>query len=133
MKKSQGLDFFYNYIWIGGVWNDINDSQLARIKKFCDEILVELDKYMNLVGENKIFIERTANIGIMNAEMCYNYGATGPVLRGAGVDWDLRKKRPYSIYEELDFNVPVGEGLKGTFGRLLGSIRCTPGRNERVG
>jgi NADH-quinone oxidoreductase subunit D len=48
----------------------------------------------------------------MDAEMCYQYGATGPVLRGAGVEWDLRKVAPYSIYGELDFDVPVGDGYR---------------------
>jgi len=115
-EEISGARLLYNYIWIGGVWNDIKDGQLTRIKEFCDNLIPELDKYMNLVGQNKIFVERTANIGIMTPEMCYNYGATGPILRGSGVDWDLRKKKPYSIYEELDFDVPVGEGLKGTVG-----------------
>jgi NADH-quinone oxidoreductase subunit D len=75
-----------------------------------------LKKYHTLVGENKIFINRTANVGVISKELAYEYGATGPVLRGSGIDWDLRKKRPYGIYEKLDFNVITGEGAKGTLG-----------------
>jgi NADH-quinone oxidoreductase subunit D len=115
-EELSGARLLYNYIWIGGVWNDITDEQLNNVKNFCDKFEVELKKYHALVGENKIFIDRTANVGILTAEQCFDFGATGPVLRGSGVEWDLRKKRPYSIYEKLDFVVPVGKGEKGSVG-----------------
>ena len=115
-EELSGARLLYNYIWIGGVWNDINDSQLARVKTFCDEFEVNLKKYHDLVGHNKIFIGRTANVGILTPEQCYDYGATGPVLRGSGVKWDLRRKKPYGLYEKIDFDVPVGTGVKGTVG-----------------
>lgn len=115
-EELSGARLLYNYIWIGGVWNDINDSQLARVKTFCDEFEVNLKKYHDLVGHNKIFIGRTANVGILTPEQCYDYGATGPVLRGSGVKWDLRRKKPYGLYEKFDFDVPVGTGVKGTVG-----------------
>lgn len=115
-EELSGARLLYNYIWIGGVWNDINDEQLRRIKKFVDNLEEETKTFHNLVGENKIFIERTANVGVVSEEMAYQYGATGPVLRGSGIDWDLRKKMPYGIYEELDFDVPVGKGEKGQLG-----------------
>lgn len=115
-EELSGARLLYNYIWIGGVWNDMTDDHLVRIEKFCDEIEENMKKYHSLVGENHIFVGRTANVGVMDAELCYQYGATGAVLRGAGVDWDLRKKRPYSIYEEFDFDVIKGEGHKGTVG-----------------
>jgi NADH-quinone oxidoreductase subunit D len=115
-EEVSGARLLYNYIWIGGVWNDLSDSQLRRIEKFCDEMDENLKKYHTLVGENQIFIGRTANVGIMDEAMCFDYGATGPVLRGSGFSWDLRKAQPYSIYGELDFDVPVGTGEKGTLG-----------------
>jgi NADH-quinone oxidoreductase subunit D len=115
-EELSGARLLYNYIWLGGVWNDITDDQLRRIAKFLDNLEEEVKTFHNLVGENKIFIERTANVGVVSQEMAYQYGATGPVLRGSGVDWDLRKKRPYGIYEELDFDVPVGSGEKGQLG-----------------
>jgi NADH-quinone oxidoreductase subunit D len=115
-EELSGARLLYNYIWIGGVWNDINDGQIARVKAFCDEFEENLKKYHDLVGQNKIFIGRTANVGILTPAQCYDYGATGPVLRGSGVDWDLRKKRPYGLYEKFDFNIPVGTGEKGTVG-----------------
>ncbi len=115
-EELSGARLLYNYIWIGGVWNDINDGQLARVKAFCDEFEENLKKYHDLVGHNKIFIGRTANVGILTPAQCYDYGATGPVLRGSGVEWDLRRKRPYGLYEKFDFKIPVGTGEKGTVG-----------------
>jgi NADH-quinone oxidoreductase subunit D len=115
-EELSGARLLYNYIWVGGVWNDITDGQLRRIEKFCTEMEENLKKYHSLVGENKIFIERTANVGVISEETAFSYGATGPVLRGSGTDWDLRKKRPYGIYDELDFDVVVGTGEKGQIG-----------------
>ncbi len=115
-EELSGARMLYNYIWIGGVWNDITDDQLARITKFVDRFEVELAKYHSLVGENKIFIGRTANVGVVTAEQALDYGATGPVLRGSGVKWDLRKNRTYGIYDKFDFDVAVGKGEKGTVG-----------------
>ena len=115
-EELSGARLLYNYIWIGGVWNDITDGQLKRIGEFCDEMEENLKKYHSLVGENKIFVERTARVGVISKEMAFDYGATGPVLRGSGVEWDLRKQRPYSIYSEFDFDVITGQGGKGVLG-----------------
>lgn len=115
-EEISGARLLYNYIWVGGVWNDIDDSQLKRISKFIDELDESINKYHSLVGENSIFVARTANVGVISEEMAYEYGATGAVLRGSGIDWDLRKKRPYGIYDRFDFDVPVGTGEKGQVG-----------------
>ena len=115
-EEISGARLLYNYIWLGGVWNDITDEQLNRLEKWLPELEENIKKYHALVGENKIFIGRTANIAVVSEEMAYDYGATGPVLRGSGIDWDLRKKRPYAGYEKFDFDVIKGEGLKGTVG-----------------
>lgn len=115
-EELSGARLLYNYIWIGGVWNDITDEQLVRVSDFCSDMEENLKKYHSLVGENKIFIGRTANVGVIDQDTAYAYGATGPVLRGSGVNWDLRKKRPYGLYDKFDFDVIVGEGLKGQLG-----------------
>jgi NADH-quinone oxidoreductase subunit D len=115
-EELSGARLLYNYIWLGGVWNDINDEQLKRIETFLNELEENLKKYHALVGENAIFIGRTAHVGVISEEMAYQYGATGPVLRGSGIKWDLRKQRPYGLYEKLDFDVIVGKGIKGTLG-----------------
>ncbi len=115
-EEISGARLLYNYIWIGGVWNDVDDDQLRRISKFCDKMEENMKKYHSLVGMNKIFRERTANVGVVNEKMAYQYGATGAVLRGSGVKWDLRKDRTYGIYDKFDFDVPVGTGEMGTLG-----------------
>ncbi len=113
-EEISGARLLYNYIWIGGVWNDITDDQVTMLRDFCDHLEGELKKYNELVSGNKIFIERTANVGILSVQDCFDYGATGPVLRGSGYRWDLRKVQPYLIYNELEFDVPVGTGLNGS-------------------
>jgi NADH-quinone oxidoreductase subunit D len=115
-EELSGARLLYNYIWIGGVWNDVNDDQLRRISKFVDEMEEKMKTYHDLVGMNAIFRSRTANVGVVSEEMAYQYGASGPVLRGSGVKWDLRKDRPYGIYDKFDFDVPVGKGEMGTLG-----------------
>ena len=115
-EEISGARLLYNYFRVGGVAEDITDGQLKRISGFVEKLSGELDKYHNLVGENQIFINRTANVGTLSKETLYDYGVTGPLLRAAGIDWDLRKKRPYSIYEEFDFDIPLGQGEKGVVG-----------------
>jgi NADH-quinone oxidoreductase subunit D len=76
----------------------------------------EAKKYNELVSMNKIFVQRTANVGVFSLQDCLDYGATGPVLRGSGMKWDLRKNAPYSLYSEFDFDVQVGEAELGQIG-----------------
>ena len=115
-EELSGARLLYNYVWIGGVWNDISDDQLKRIENFCYKMEENMKKYDDLVGQNHIFVGRTANVGVISKELAYDFGLTGPVLRGSGIKWDLRKDRPYGIYNEFDFDVPVGLGLKGQLG-----------------
>ena len=115
-EEMSGARLLYNYIWIGGVWNDITSTQLSTIADFCDDMWEEVNKYNKLVSYNKIFVERTAHIGVLTEQWAYQYGATGPILRASGVKWDLRKNRSYSLYDKFDFDVPVGSGEQGTTG-----------------
>jgi len=111
-----GARLLYNYMWIGGTARDVDAVMIKMTKEFCKYFRPQLDRYHDLLSYNKIFIERTKNIGVMDKETCFSYGLTGPVLRAAGVDWDLRRDLPYSIYKEVDFKVPLGSGEKGTTG-----------------
>lgn len=115
-EEVSGARLLYNYIWIGGVWNDWTDEQLQRVAAFCDNMEEEAKKYHELVSMNKIFVERTANVGVFSIQDCLDYGASGPVLRGSGMNWDLRKNKPYSLYNEFEFDVPVGTGEVGVVG-----------------
>jgi NADH-quinone oxidoreductase subunit D len=115
-EEISGARLLYNYIWVGGLWNDWTPEQLERVENFLDQFEPETKKYHELVSMNRIFIERTAHVGVFTKEDCFAYGATGPVLRGSGFKWDLRKNKPYSLYSEFDFDVPVGIGEVGEVG-----------------
>lgn len=115
-EELSGARLLYNYIWIGGVWNDVTDEQIARTRSWLDEVEENLKRYHRLVGENAIFVGRTAGVGVMDTALCLDYGHTGPVLRGSGFARDLRKDRPYGIYDRLDFDVVTGSGEKGVRG-----------------
>jgi len=113
-EEISGARLLYNYIWVGGVWNDITDEQCDFLRNFCEEFEKQLEMYNELVTGNKIFFERTAHVGVFSLQDCFDFGATGPVLRGSGYKWDLRKIHPYCIYNELEFDVPVGTGDHGS-------------------
>jgi NADH-quinone oxidoreductase subunit D len=111
-----GARLTYNYMRIGGVSQDAPEGWLQRVKEFTDYLEPKIAEYNQLLSENTIFINRTANIGIMTPEVAISYGCSGPMLRGSGVKWDLRKNDPYSIYDRFDFDICVGSGEKGTVG-----------------
>src|SRR6202035_1641311 len=75
------------------------------IHDFCTMFLPKVDEYEELLTNNRIWVSRLKGVGILNAEECKDYGVTGPVLRAAGVKWDLRKAQPYSGYEQYDFDI----------------------------
>lgn len=102
-----GVRFTTSYTRIGGVAQDIPDSALAAIKKFIDEFPGYLQEMRDIIERNKIFIVRSEGIGYISKEDLIDYGITGPILRAAGVDRDLRKDTPYLVYDKFDFNVPV--------------------------
>ena len=111
-----GARLLYNYIWPGGLSHDLPPNFIKRTLEFLDYFEKQIFEYNELLTGNKIFIERTADVGVMPADVAVNYGVTGPSLRGSGVAYDLRRTNPYSVYSKFDFNVPVGEGKMGTVG-----------------
>ena len=111
-----GARLTYNYVRIGGVACDASKNLLQRIKAFIDYFEPWIKRYNDLLTYNKIFIARTANVGIMSKEMAISYAMSGPNLRGSGVKWDMRKDEPYSIYDRFEFDVPVGTGERGVVG-----------------
>lgn len=115
-EMISGARLLYNYMWIGGTYRDITPEIVQKIKDFLVYFKPKVEEYNNLVTFNKIFVERTRNIGVINLKTCHTYGLTGVMLRGAGLKWDLRKEHPYSIYKEVEFDVPVGTGQMGTLG-----------------
>ncbi|MGB9697538.1 MAG: NADH dehydrogenase (quinone) subunit D [Ignavibacteria bacterium] len=102
-----GVRFTTSYTRIGGVAQDISEEAIAATRKFVNEFPAYLKEMRDIVERNKIFIKRTEGIGYMSKEDLIEYGVTGPLLRAAGVERDLRKDEPYLIYDKLDFNIPV--------------------------
>lgn len=94
---------------IGGFERDFNDIAFQKIEKFLKEYPKALAEFENLVTRNRIFMDRTIGVGPISAERALNYGFTGPNLRAAGVDYDVRVTSPYSSYQDFDFDIPVGE------------------------
>lgn len=93
---------------IGGFERNFNDIAFQKIQKFLDEYPRVLKEFENLFTRNRIFMDRTIGAGPISAERALNYGFTGPNLRAAGVDYDVRVMNPYSSYEDFDFEIPVG-------------------------
>lgn len=116
LEWASGSRLLYNYVWIGGLYYDVPLGFEERCSEFVQYIrpkLVELEK---ILLENKIFIDRTANIGVLPLDLAINCGVTGPMLRASGLRFDLRRVDGYSVYPELDFEIPVGDGRMGTVG-----------------
>ena len=115
-EMASGARLLYNYLWIGGVWMDLTPGIEEKIKEFCAYFGPKIDELDTILSYNQIFINRTKNVGIIPLETAISYGLTGPNLRGSGKKWDLRKNEPYSIYPELEFDIPIGTGEMGTVG-----------------
>lgn len=111
-----GARLLYNYIWIGGLFYDLPVDFEERCGEFLRYFRPKLDELERLLIDNKIFIDRTANVGVLPLDLAINCGATGPMLRGSGLRYDLRKVDAYSVYPELDFSIPIGEGKMGAVG-----------------
>ncbi len=116
LEWTTGARMLYNYIWIGGLFYDLPVGFEDRCREFITYVKPKLIELQQLVIENEIFVRRTANVGVLPLPLAIDYGCTGPVLRGSGLRWDLRKVDQYSVYPELDFDVPIGEGKMGTVG-----------------
>ena len=115
-----GARLTYNYVRIGGVAQDMPKDFRDRCMAFLDHFEPKIiDEFNLLISENEIFIKRLANVAPITHRQAIAYGLVGPNLRGSGVKYDLRKDEPYSIYPELDFEVPVGTGHRGTIGDCL--------------
>ena len=94
---------------IGGLQYEVYEEMEKDVLDFCKMFLPKVDEYEELLSENRIWKDRLINVGILNADDCKAYGVTGPMLRAAGVNWDIRKALPYSGYEKYEFDIPTRE------------------------
>ena len=122
-EEIAGQRMMYNYIRIGGVQRDAKPEWLKKVENFVKEFSQRVDEYEAIVTENPIFLKRTKGVGIMTKEMGESYGVTGPTLRASGVDFDLRRFKPYSVYPKLKFDVPVYNKDGDTWDRYVARIQ----------
>ena len=108
-EELTGARFTTSYSRIGGVSRDVPDGWNDKVLAFCDQFLPILEEILKLLTRNKIFQDRTVDVGTISAEDAIAYGLSGPNLRGSGVKSDLRKDRPYWGYDQYEFDVPVGQ------------------------
>ncbi|MEW6218330.1 MAG: NADH-quinone oxidoreductase subunit D [Thermodesulfobacteriota bacterium] len=107
LEMVTGARLTYCYFRFGGVYNDIDEEFIAGTREFVQRMRARVPMYHKLVTTNIILIKRLKDIGYISPETCRKYGATGPVLRGSGVSYDVRKNEPYSVYKDFEFNVPI--------------------------
>jgi NADH-quinone oxidoreductase subunit D len=116
LEWASGARLLYNYMWIGGLFYDLPVGFEERCAEFVQYIKPKLGELETVLLRNEIFIRRTANVGVLPLDLAINCGVTGPMLRASGLRFDLRRVDGYSVYPELDFDIPVGTGAMGTVG-----------------
>jgi NADH-quinone oxidoreductase subunit D len=116
IEELCGARLTFNYMRIGGVGWDLPPGWREKALAYLDHFEPILDEYNALISDNKIYIERLINVGVVTPEEAVNFNLVGPNLRACGIKWDIRKDIPYSVYPEFDFNVPIGTGAQGTLG-----------------
>ena len=107
-ERASGARLHAAYFRPGGVHQDLPAGLTDDILEFCDHFDSYLDDVNALIRDNRIFRQRAVDVGTVTAEEAMDWGFSGVMIRGSGVPWDLRKSQPYEVYEELDFDIPVG-------------------------
>ena len=123
-----GARLTLNCMRIGGLPIDLTPGWVAKVREFTQPFDAKIDEYEDLLTDNRIWKKRTIGIGVLEADRCKAWGVTGPVLRAAGVNWDIRKAIPYECYPELDFEIPIGKNAD-TYDRYL--VRVAEVRQSR--
>jgi NADH-quinone oxidoreductase subunit D len=108
IESLTGARFTTTYTRFGGLSRDLPPGWVGECRQFIQQVVVNFDETEKLLTRNRIFMDRTRDVGVISREAAIDYGLTGPNLRGSGVDYDLRKSNPYLVYSELDFEVPLG-------------------------
>jgi NADH-quinone oxidoreductase subunit D len=108
-ERASGARLHANYFRPGGVHMDLPPRLVDDIAAFCETFPQTIDDIEGLLTENRIFRQRTVNIGVLSAQDAADWGMSGPMIRASGVPWDLRRAQPYDAYAEMDFDIPVGK------------------------
>lgn len=124
IEELCGARLTYNYHRIGGVSFDLPLGWRDKCLHFLDLFDPAMEEFDRLITLNDIYVKRLANVAVITAEEAVDWGLVGPNLRASGVDWDLRKADNYSVYSELEFDIPVGTGRFGTVGDCWDRFDC---------
>ena len=108
-QDVSGARLHANYYRFGGVARDMPQGLDERILAWIEQFVPNLDDMDNLLTENRIFKQRTVDVGVVSADDALAWGFSGPMLRASGVAWDLRKAQPYAVYDQVEFDIPVGK------------------------
>lgn len=108
IEALTGARFTTTYTRIGGLSRDLPPGWVEQCRKFLGEVVKNIDETEQLLTRNKIFVDRTRDIGVIPRDIAIDYGLSGPNLRGSGVEFDLRKAHPYLVYDQLEFDIPIG-------------------------
>jgi len=108
-ERASGSRMHAAYFRPGGVHQDLPPELIADIDAWCDQFHEKLDDIETLLTENRIFKQRNVDIGVVTKQDAYDWGFSGVMVRGSGIPWDLRRSQPYSVYDELDFKIPLGK------------------------
>jgi len=109
-EAATGMRMMHNYFRIGGVAADLPYGWVDKCEDFCNYLTPKVDEYEKLITNNPIFRKRVEGLGTIGREEAINWGLSGPMLRGSGVNWDLRKVDHYELYDELDWQVQIETG-----------------------
>ncbi len=115
-EMTCGARLLYNYVWVGGVSHDLPPGFVEKTKEFVSYFRPRIKMLNDLLTYNEIFVKRTANVGVLPRDVAINYACSGPMLRGSGVNWDLRRDDPYSVYHKFEWEPQIGKGEVGTIG-----------------
>ena len=107
-ESVSGARMMHNYLRIGGLKEDVPDDFVSQVREVLELVKIDTEESDKLLSFNEIFLARLKNIAVMSAEDAIDHGLTGPCLRASGVDYDVRKAAPYSVYDRFDFDVPIG-------------------------
>jgi NADH-quinone oxidoreductase subunit D len=124
MERICGARLTFNYFRFGGVARDIDRTTVDMILAWLDHFLPIIDEFDRLITNNEIFVQRLANVATVSAPEAIAWGLVGPNLRASGVDWDLRRDEPYSVYPKMEFDVVVGRGWRGAVGDAYDRFVC---------
>ena len=108
-EQVSGSRLHAAYYRVGGVHQDLPINLIEEIEEWLSGFGKIIDDIETLLSDNRIFKQRTVDVGVVTPEEALNWGFTGPMLRGSGIAWDLRKAQPYAVYDEVDFDIPIGK------------------------